>query len=152
MPIKPENAHRYPSNWKEIRATVLERAGNKCEECGVANYELGGRVDGAWFPALPLGERRLRLVWPKPGTRALCGIYVGEIDGKKRFIGGEARVVRIVLTIAHLDHTPEHCALDNLRAWCQRCHLAYDHEHHMRNAAATRRSRKAAGDLFEEQS
>ena len=27
MPIKPHNAKRYPPNWKELRAAVLERAG-----------------------------------------------------------------------------------------------------------------------------
>ena len=27
---------------------------------------------------------------------------------------------KVVLTIAHLDHTPENCGDDNLRAWCQR--------------------------------
>ena len=31
---------------------------------------------------------------------------------------------------------------------CQRCHLRYDHDLHQRNARETRRSRKAAGDLF----
>lgn len=36
----------------------------------------------------------------------------------------------VVLTIAHLDHVPENVADDNLRAWCQRCHLTYDAEHH----------------------
>ena len=35
----------------------------------------------------------------------------------------------IVLTIAHLDHTPENCSDDNLRALCQRCHNRYDAEH-----------------------
>lgn len=33
---------------------------------------------------------------------------------------------KVVLTVAHLDHTPENCAAENLRAWCQRCHLTYD--------------------------
>ena len=33
---------------------------------------------------------------------------------------------RVVLTVAHLDHQPENCANDNLRAWCQRCHNSYD--------------------------
>jgi hypothetical protein len=46
---------------------------------------------------------------------------------------------RVVLTVAHLDHTPEHCANDNLKAMCQRCHLRYDREHHSRNSAATRK-------------
>lgn len=32
----------------------------------------------------------------------------------------------VVLTIAHLDHTPENCSEENLRAWCQKCHNSYD--------------------------
>lgn len=32
----------------------------------------------------------------------------------------------VVLTIAHLDHTPENNDQKNLKAWCQRCHLNYD--------------------------
>jgi len=59
---------------------------------------------------------------------------------------------RVVLTTAHLDHVPENCSLDdlsNLRHWCQRCHLVYDAKHHARNAAETRRARKAIKDLFE---
>jgi hypothetical protein len=56
---------------------------------------------------------------------------------------------RVVLTTAHLDHVPEHCDLANLRHWCQRCHLAYDAEHHAQTAAATRRAGRAIGDLFD---
>lgn len=48
----------------------------------------------------------------------------------------------VVLTIGHLDHTPENVARSNLRVWCQRCHLTYDGPHHAANAAATR-ARKA---------
>jgi 5-methylcytosine-specific restriction endonuclease McrA len=33
---------------------------------------------------------------------------------------------KVVLTIAHLDHTPEHNDPSNLAALCQRCHLNYD--------------------------
>ena len=55
----------------------------------------------------------------------------------------------MVLTVAHLDHAPENCEMGNLKAWCQRCHLAYDHDHHMKNSRATRKNRKALGDLFE---
>lgn len=46
---------------------------------------------------------------------------------------------KVVLTTAHLDHTPENCDPANLRAMCQACHLAYDRDHH----AATRATRKA---------
>jgi hypothetical protein len=38
MPIRPENKARYPKNWKEIRAQILERANNRCEMCGVENH------------------------------------------------------------------------------------------------------------------
>ena len=53
---------------------------------------------------------------------------------------------QIVLTIAHLgDPSPENCADDNLKAMCQRCHLRYDHEQHMKNSAATRRAKRNKG-------
>lgn len=37
MPIKTENRHRYPPNWRAIRAAILERAGDRCEQCDVPN-------------------------------------------------------------------------------------------------------------------
>lgn len=39
MPIRPENRARYPANWAEIRAAVLERAGHKCEWCGAVDRQ-----------------------------------------------------------------------------------------------------------------
>jgi hypothetical protein len=59
------------------------------------------------------------------------------------------RVAHIVLTIAHLDHTPENCDPANLRACCQRCHLAHDRDQHRQSAYATRRQHHALGDLFD---
>jgi hypothetical protein len=55
---------------------------------------------------------------------------------------------KVVLTVAHLDHTPENCDEDNLRAWCQQHHLAYDQKHHQQNAYQTRRKGKAV-DCFD---
>jgi 5-methylcytosine-specific restriction endonuclease McrA len=52
----------------------------------------------------------------------------------------------VVLTIAHLNHNPANSNGDNLRAWCQKCHLGYDREHHQANAARTRAARRAAPD------
>lgn len=49
----------------------------------------------------------------------------------------------VVLTVAHLDHTPENVRDDNLKAMCQRCHLLYDKDHHQANAAETRRRKEA---------
>lgn len=57
---------------------------------------------------------------------------------------------RVVLTVAHLDHQPEHCHRANLRVMCQRCHLTYDRAHHARTRYATRRAAAMTPDLFEE--
>ena len=44
----------------------------------------------------------------------------------------------VVLTTAHLNHTPEDCDPGNLRAMCAGCHLHYDRGHHRVTAATTR--------------
>jgi 5-methylcytosine-specific restriction endonuclease McrA len=49
---------------------------------------------------------------------------------------------KVILTVAHLNHTPMDCRDENLKALCQRCHLNYDREHHLKNAAETRYRRK----------
>lgn len=116
MPIRPENRARYPKEWPLISRRIrFERAGNRCEQCGVPNHELGGRTpDGQWHKARITGcDRRL----PEPGSEWWC-------DGPNGV--HKLRIVRIVLTVAHLDHTPENCSDENLRAWCQRCHNLYD--------------------------
>lgn len=119
MPIRAENRDRYPADWPAISARIRKRTKNRCEECGVANHVLGGRspIDGVFLPALPKGEKLLRLDWPVQGEWAWCG------QGQRQ---EHLRIIRIVLTVAHLDHTPENCADDNLKALCQRCHNRYD--------------------------
>lgn len=54
----------------------------------------------------------------------------------------------VVLTVAHLDHTPENCHPANLRAMCQGCHLRYDRDHHAETARATRARRLAAAGVL----
>ena len=55
---------------------------------------------------------------------------------------------RVVLTTAHLDHTPENNDPTNLRAMCQGCHLHYDREHHAQTRVrVAREAREAAGQL-----
>lgn len=61
---------------------------------------------------------------------------------------------RVILTVAHLDHTPENCGDDNLKAMCQGCHLHYDREHHAQSRAKTAREKLLADgqtDLFDQQ-
>lgn len=55
---------------------------------------------------------------------------------------------RVVLTVAHLNHQPEDCRNENLKAMCQRCHLRYDRPHHAKNSAQTRRAAKQTRELF----
>jgi hypothetical protein len=50
----------------------------------------------------------------------------------------------VILTCAHLDHTPENCSAENLRAMCQGCHLHYDRDHHPWTAHANRTAALAA--------
>ena len=57
----------------------------------------------------------------------------------------------VVLTTGHLDHDPANCADDNLRSWCQRCHLTYDARHHAKNAARTRDRQRGQGRMFEDE-
>lgn len=46
---------------------------------------------------------------------------------------------RNTLTVAHIDHIPEHMARENLLALCAPCHLRYDAKQH----AESRRKRAA---------
>lgn len=131
MPIRPENKSRYPKNWKEISKRIrFERAGNKCEQCNAPNGELIVRGTGS-----------------DAGTYMLWG---GEIhddqDGEFYRIGKGSeyncagKFTRVVLTVAHLDHQPENNAEENLKALCQKCHLAHDREQHKATRAKTRRN------------
>ena len=50
---------------------------------------------------------------------------------------------KVVLTVAHVDQQAENNADDNLRAWCQRCHLKHYEEHHLAIKAKARLDRRA---------
>lgn len=51
---------------------------------------------------------------------------------------------RVVLTVAHLNHEPEDIRDENLAAFCQRCHLAYDAGHHAETRALTLEMKRLA--------
>lgn len=58
------------------------------------------------------------------------------------------RIVKIILTVAHLDHRPENCTDENLKALCQRCHNRYDAPMRAAGRKARKRATQATGDLF----
>ncbi|WP_068634936.1 hypothetical protein [Thauera butanivorans] len=138
MPIRPENKVRYPADWQHIRLQILNRARYRCEHpgCGAVHRALGYWRDEKWVP-LP---RALR----DAGVDRPCSMACAD--------GSTVKVIRIVLTIAHIDHQPENCEPSNLRAWCQRHHLAYDAEHHKHTRHQTRRAAARTVDMFEETS
>ncbi len=84
-----------------------------------------------------------------------CGVpngaeIVRDSDGEWSLaMSNDKGVVKIVLTCAHLDHTPENIADDNLRAWCQRCHNRYDAPMRAAGIKARRRATMANADLFD---
>ena len=90
----PIDYKKYASNWKtEIRPSILERAENRCEFCGVENYVVGYRDEN--------------------------GKFVVSADKNRKLF-------KIVLTVAHLNHDVSDNRPENLKALCQKCHLAYD--------------------------
>lgn len=158
MSIKPENKVRYPKDWQGISAAIRERACHRCEwhdgktRCRAEQYAVGhwDLRDGLWLwlPTCGNGPHDAAgqgLRWPNMSrwTFSEARQFAADQD-----TGEGQKAIVIVLTIAHLNHQPEDCRPENLRAWCQRHHLAYDLEHHQANAQATRRARSGTLELF----
>ena len=142
MPIKPENRALYPADWPTIALEAKQRAAWACQHqgCAAKQYDYGYwhgeplrwvRIGG---PCKTFGEAR-QLAAEEHWSR------FGDEDGAYK-------ILVIVLTVAHLDHDPTNCDPANLAAMCQRHHLAYDHQHHLANAQATRRAKAGTLELF----
>lgn len=138
MPIKPENKSRYPRDWKDIRAAILARAGNCCEECKVPNGKRIARGAGQFAGTFQTEDADVH--------DAETGVHIARVSMSEYHV---KNMVTVVLTIAHLDHQPENCAPENLRALCQMHHLRHDAKHHAKTARETRRARLNNLDLFE---
>lgn len=142
MPIKPENRARYPADWPKIRERILQRAGHRCEcpGCAARQYAVGK------WALFTIGGWHF-VEWHQPSESFKAA---RTLAAKQWHAQGEEGVkpIVIVLTIAHLDHQPENCDPSNLRAMCQRHHLAHDHLHHIANAQATRRAKAGTAELF----
>lgn len=137
MPIRPEDRKRYPKDWKHISKRIREREGNACKWCKAPNGALVAREASGETYMLEDGRT----------YNATDGTYYGYRRGSEY---DAARFVRIVLTVAHLDHTPEHNDDANLAALCQRCHLGHDRKQHASTARRTRARKRGQGELFPE--
>lgn len=115
MPVKDKS--RYPQNWKsEIRPAILARADNCCEFCGVPNYSVILR--GTWN-GIDCYQDENGTIFNASTSKPIGSAYVGEVHPTNTFI-------KVVLTIAHLNHNTSNNDYSNLRALCQRCHNRHD--------------------------
>lgn len=135
----PMDRSRYPADWDSISRSIRDRAGHKCEWCGVPNDALilRSKVDGSKY-----------LILNKDGEfHDNEGHAVRLSEEPEQY--HDAQYTRVVLTVAHLGvdkpdgvpgdkHDKMDCRPENLAALCQRCHLGFDMEDHI---AARRRNR-----------
>lgn len=118
----PIDYSKYPPNWKsEIVPRILERANHCCENCAIKN---GSKATSLAMKVLDTrsGRYKLKRFWLQE---------FGDTQRMKPFaLAGETKQIKVVLTIAHLDHDETNHAVtdERLRAWCQYCHLNYDAE------------------------
>lgn len=129
MPIRPERKHLYPANWKsEIVPAVRKRSGDCCEACRVINGELIQRnLEGS--------------LWRYVVAPAIC-FHISP--GGRHFLSSSfpenlwRPPIKIVLTVAHLNHDEADCRIDNLRHWCQLHHNQFDAWHRANGIKARR--------------
>jgi len=122
----PIDYSRYPDNWQELRAQVLADAQGKCERCGVANYAEGARdIKGVWHNEHDIDR-----------LNSDVGYYL--------FDGEYPKIIKIILTVAHLDHDIKNNERSNLAALCQRCHFSHDRQDNAEKRKATAQAKKAA--------
>lgn len=141
MPIKDKSL--YPKEWKEIRQRILERDNHCCKTCKVQNGIHVFR--GTWE-----GEEVFQTADAKV-YRTTDGEFLTENPWAciEPSTGDPAQVaIKIVLTVAHLNHDPTDNSDENLAALCQYHHLKHDHQHHMKNAKETRNKKKGLQELF----
>lgn len=124
----PCDYRKYPRNWKtEIRPAILERAGHKCEWCGVPDRWL--RVED-------------RVIDPASAEAFYAGEDWAAGDGPKPRL--------IVLTIAHInDPDPMNCDPSNLAALCQKCHNGHDAKARAAGVRQRRNERNGQGSLID---
>ena len=124
----PCDYSKYPKEWEAIRSIIIDRERNKCKTCGVENYDIG--------------YRDKKEVWHKID----CSMQ-GDADAEDAKRNG-FKIIKIVLTVAHLNHDITDNSHENLAALCQLHHLRHDIQHHKANSRETNRKKKGLQNLF----
>lgn len=111
----PIDYKKYPPNWlKEIRPRIMARANDKCEVCGLEHKQV---VYAIKLKINDNGNYKLKTIW-----------FRVKEDAEREDLMNNLKEVKVILTIAHLDHDElNHDIKDErLMAMCQICHLRYD--------------------------
>lgn len=108
------------------------------------------------MPIHPDNKARYPKEWPtiskrirfeRAGGRCECEGECGhDHGGRCEALHGDPHPItesKVVLTTAHLNHTPEDCRDEVLKAMCQRCHNSYDQSHRQANRAKRLEESKA---------
>jgi hypothetical protein len=121
----PIDYKKYPPNWlKEIRPRIMQRANNTCE-CDGCDFK---HLEEVWA----VRHKGKTIGWFRDFNEANAHPKTMESNYnhklKKTIDIPNPKKVKVVLTIAHLDHDEtNHSVLDDrLMAMCQICHLRYD--------------------------
>ena len=134
----PARLKDYPTNWRDVRAAVLARAGGRWEyrspagvRCTAEHHAVGVWLDeDAHFEEWHQGVHRQTLA---------DKLIAGHVRDDNR------KPVWIILTTAHLCECSPLCGdLAHLKSLCQRHHNRQDAPMRAKNAAATRRARQQA--------
>ncbi len=134
----PINYANYPPNWKtEIRPRILARAKYCCERCNIKNHiwVVRGRFNGAEAYEDIEGDIY------SAADSSLIGSGIGGIECHI-----DKMAIRVVLTIAHLNHNISDNRDENLAALCQRCHNRHDAKYR----ASNRMKKVGQIELFQE--
>ena len=128
----PCDYNKYHPEWKtKIRPDILERANNSCEICGLKNYTAIFR--GVWNKQ-PVFQTINGDLFKEDGTFIMHNSEYEIIEGKNK----NGKAIKVVLTIAHLDHDINNNNYSNLKALCQIHHLRHDIGHHKANREKNR--------------
>lgn len=121
---------RYPKNWNQIATKIKDKANWHCEKC-----DRPCRQPGESWENL---EDRLGEQW---------SLYETVEDDEFGFVE-VPKFHRFTMSVSHLNHIPEDCRPENLKALCSVCHLRYDATYHAQSVKANRyKKREAVGQL-----
>jgi hypothetical protein len=111
----PMNRKLYPPNWNAIALQIKESANLTCQNCS----RPCRKPKVAWVDFVQWLLDQGKTGWYDDTSDYISCDETGEWGYKER-------PHRFTLTVAHLNHKPEDCSPENLKALCFPCHARYD--------------------------